>query len=74
MESQQQQSSSRKGFGGVTVLALIILAFGGGVYVGLHPQWVPLKTSNNPDLSGMSTRNSSVDDHSMPATLPSTKP
>ncbi len=77
MESQQQQSPGGKGFSGYSVLVLVLIAFGLGVFVGFHPLWIPLHTGASGDQGVVlptGNRSATADDHSMAATAPSTKP
>jgi hypothetical protein len=74
MESQQQVPRS-KGISGLSALLLVVVAFGAGIFVGLHPQWIPIKTTgsglDNMTLpSGAHPSTQTSDGRPMPATEP----
>jgi hypothetical protein len=50
METTPQQGRRKSGVGVFTALAGMLVTFLAGIYVGLHPGWIPVKTSWYPDV------------------------
>jgi hypothetical protein len=46
----------RKGVSIATAIAGMLITFIGGVVVGLHPAWIPIKGYGNPELPDMPVR------------------
>jgi hypothetical protein len=61
MATEAQQKQPKSGVGIFAALAGMLVTFLLGFFVGLHPSWIPFKTS-------------SADDNSAPVNLPATGP
>lgn len=75
MESATQEQPGYR-IGILGAIAGMVVTFLLGVYVGLHPAWIPIKTSSMPD-NGQPVKlpePKSSNEHSRPATMPQTQP
>jgi hypothetical protein len=69
METTPQQNKQSHGVGILTALVGMLVAFLAGIFVGLHPSWIPIKTSQSGDINQMPTQ-ASPRDMSAPTTMP----
>jgi hypothetical protein len=77
MESTTQPPARSPGVSYIGAFAGMLVTFVAGVYVGLHPSWIPIK-GNGANEMGTPLKVGSpaviTPDHAMPATMPATMP